>query len=1656
MPRRSFFGGGGRDKKSSSKKQSKLSQKYVQESLRQQQLLQQQKQLQQQQQQQQRRPSGSVSDVSRSLRSQTSSSQDTDPPPHQLVGPTQTVAYSQYVNDINHQRSPPNSNAFQPSGGNIDGQMMMHQHGTLQQQQQQHHQYQVQPNNLHHQQQHQQQTHQGYEEHGQQHQYQTNPTQHEYVQQYPRQNNDVLPYTSQPYPTTHHGGDSSQQTIQHHYQQMTHPIPVPQPHYNVVHHAKPKSLSVANATDEIWRCATDDFRSASHAIQMLRLAIVAEWESQRMMNEESFPKESNGWSYDPSETFLSLQGAALRFHARFEAMKAEKTGVGVTPLGSSSGERDGIEWELTEQAAWEVWEESVRASAALSHACVGPAWYRQIRMRRQLLRESEMRLIYHSYIQQQRSLMLCDDRSQSSSIGGVSMSSTIASMDMSASQSIGMMSGMGAAPTINPPTDMLQMISHTIPEVLPAAMIRFAASAIETSIPPLLTKKTKIFWNPNKKNDSEFLLNSLGEHLREERRWLRRRRRLGDTQRDLAFALFCASAKKDKRANGYGNESTASDSAGANWSIPGCHVPVSSMIHSWLATCQAGWPVPNEFEGGKIPSHTENISTDPSEDHESPIPPKEIVLSATNQVDSTKSNDESGVEFSYWGELVDLTTIDWWYTLKVLRDCSDLVAAGWRPPPTGQVGEEIVLSLVSIAEQGLDILFEATEDEEQLQKERLAAVSCASETLMALKNLALRDVLPSDSLYKLVTSLCHFLSAAESSPSDLNEEAAGAMFQKEILAQRQFVAASAAELLWILLSSEDTACTTTDALLDAIDIDLSKTGKLSDEDCARAAGAIRALSAALWGDPPSVKGVPLLRFFWEPVLDILGQVTSTIFHSNDSTIKSSDIAGHMSCLIVLNEGVFDDKLFVIVLEIVLAFRRLVDSEMVYGSGDLCPTEWEAFTKAIDFGLAPWLLYQGEDPLQLEIYDEISAIFFQLQSFLLKCSQIEVGFHQIVDNDARQYLHLFLLRKITPLLQLADAHKTLSLPSLDGTSIALATIKSWCVTGYLPYREGSWSKRASDLLQEAFALCENISDSNFIGGHLHSPVVRLEALKSLVFDSDDVTSSRNSDMMDSDSMSASISTVTSASVKSGYISKHSLFSLTKNLRDLHLELIKTILLPRLISILAPEHQAQISPDSMSLEPTRVASPLANATCCHSVHTITIAECLDAIEKECILRKFAIRKVGMIFRSRTGEDECRHQLIELLQLTATVQPHMIEDWARGKGGDDPTNFVEGAARESHHIQVEAIRQLETCLNAPFRELPHTHGSVPTILKALCDTAIAHATEGNNLLTLASILPLARLSCAVNGQGIMMSRRRLTKIVPSDILSAISVDDYWSPTCDLNETLPMVSEDHDFNADKDDVAPLIFVRQTQIEGKKEAQGSKDIGMTSSKFSTRRRSKQKSNNNGAREGTTVDFEIVAAVIKSVLQTSSSNYQQRNKSLFDRTVSHRSLTELPSVISTICYIALSSFLSHGMAFPSLDDTAWLNIEYSNVGKDNEELLVARSQTIADFAGVLGHNFVYHLGDKKNNRDIARNVCNALVKLAKSKYSRVVTNACCGIILLLSSLRHSRKSAKIKMDDTSSSFLISFIEYTMSVMTEDTDTIILIPLIDGKYSTYMG
>ena len=318
------------------------------------------------------------------------------------------------------------------------------------------------------------------------------------------------------------------------------------------------------------------------------------------------------------------------------------------------------------------------------------------------------------------------------------------------------------------------------------------------------------------------------------------------------------------------------------------------------------------------------------------------------------------------------------------------------------------------------------------------------------------------------------------------------------------------------------------------------------------------------GDPPTVKGVPLLRFFWEHVIDLFGAVTATYFKADsDAPTATFDIAGHETSIIDLEGRVNDSPCLTIILEIILAFQRLVDSEMVsvnatyrlsnhtsqyinipslipfakvYGAGDLVVTEWESFVKAVDIGISPWLVRRNYgSSLVHEIHIEAMTIFSQITLFLAKCSENESGFHLIVDDDARVYLHQFLLRKIAPLIQSTDSFPRIDSHPVgdDASTLALAVIKSSCVIRYLPFKEGDWAKRASGLLASAF-LVPKIQPANghrYIGGYLHHPLVRLEAIKSLVIDeSSDIDHSTESD---SDSVSTSgVSTITPVSLRSG--------------------------------------------------------------------------------------------------------------------------------------------------------------------------------------------------------------------------------------------------------------------------------------------------------------------------------------------------------------------------------------------------------------------------------------------------------------------------------------------------------------------------------------------
>jgi hypothetical protein len=473
----------------------------------------------------------------------------------------------------------------------------------------------------------------------------------------------------------------------------------------------------------------------------------------------------------------------------------------------------------------------------------------------------------------------------------------------------------------------------------------------------------------------------------------------------------------------------------------------------------------------------------------------------------------------------------------------------------------------------------------------------------------------------------------------------------------------------------------------------------------------------------------------------------------------------------------------------------------------------------------------------------------------------------------------------------------------------------------------------------------------------------------------------------------------------------------------------------------------------------------------------AECFDIIEKEFLLRRFAVKMLGMLFRSRTGESERRHHFIELLQRVAISTPSDVRDWVRHRIKRD-SSLASGTISPSEEIaslRFECMRQIELCLGACFTSLPHTHGNVPGILKALCETAHFYSIEcqGNAeliypvadrlLMILASMLPIARLSCARNGQGVLMSRQHVTKIVPADILSVLSFDELLHNISPLDETLPIVSEENVYNtSDHGDIAPFVYVKQYHAGEKEDSQTFESRQSERSNKETRRHSRRRSAliMNG-KQGTIVDFEPIAASMKLVLSAVSdglsSHHDDGRNLIFDMSITPSSLAQLPSIICIISYSVLSLFLSHGMAFPGIDDMLWLNIDSPSDRCDSEaeNELVSRSQAVSDFAGVLGHLIVSHNDDEKSRTQLlSRRVCNVLVQLSNSKCRKVVQHACCGLISIVSSLRHAfgKKATNGNCYDTEiSDILVSFVEGIIHKLRKESTSSVLIPLIDGKF-----
>lgn len=389
------------------------------------------------------------------------------------------------------------------------------------------------------------------------------------------------------------------------------------------------------------------------------------------------------------------------------------------------------------------------------------------------------------------------------------------------------------------------------------------------------------------------------------------------------------------------------------------------------------------------------------------------------------------------------------------------------------------------------------------------------------------------------------------------------------------------------------------------------------------------------------------------------------------------------------------------------------------------------------------------------------------------------------------------------------------------------------------------------------------------------------------------------------------------------------------------------------------------------------------------------------------------------------------------------------------------------ETYRLRLEALRQMELCLRAPFSELPHTHGSVPIILKALGETASFFVKEKRSstqsmglgqyimsLLTLASVIPLARLGCTLDGRGLIMPKDCVTSIIPEDLLSAVSSDAVIGSIFSSDE-LYVLSEEQNLFADQLSIAPFVVAHLPRADDENES-----ISLQNNMFLPRksRRKRERSRGQDGKEGTTVDFEPVASVLKHVLQHCPGPDHRVHKSieLRDGTITSNSLSLLPSKIRMVCYQALSSFFSHGMtsSFFDSESLCWLQNSRSDFGDE----LVLKSQMILSFCGAIGRFHLSQDVEYETKESLTTQLCNILIELIVSKQQIAVENACWGLRLILGYLRVgiSEENSQASTIDANTTFVEKsfepILECACSVLeTNDSTPTALLPIVNGKF-----
>jgi hypothetical protein len=635
--------------------------------------------------------------------------------------------------------------------------------------------------------------------------------------------------------------------------------------------------------------------------------------------------------------------------------------------------------------------------------------------------------------------------------------------------------------------------------------------------------------------------------------------------------------------------------------------------------------------------------------------------------------------------------------LTIAQALTDLLAARWQPHPGTTT--TLVDGLLQSARVATRILLSSRWQQD------VTLLSIVAEVVAALSSLGSNGLIPACRFATTVEELCALKVDMVSGMMDDNTKPFAPAIEEQrestqlevFNVQRDACIGDISGLLWVLLAKETSAGTVIDALLEILNAvnSFSPLCKLSTPDWTedqslitkQAGVAMRAISVAVWGNPPQTLIVPSLRIYWHATINVLHQVSSSVVVWMEQ-FGGCDDDGLSSALCTVDLCELAQNCFE-------CLNMAIEKEICGGRGSLTGSEWDVLVLCLQEGILPWLSSPKGDKHTLRL---AQSVFLLLGDFLDKCTQVVTV--PCAEFGLQKRLYELILRDVTPCL-----------PESISGPLGSATIRCWAKFGVFPHKLEEWSRTVMCLLEEAFRR----SESNT---YVHPAHVRLEALRVITVE-------------DGPTGNAVLSTVEDEEPeRDRRMPIPSLLVITQHVREQYLELIGTSVIPVLKEIMFSHGVAPSQNDESTESPATVTQvqdswseekALAKDTAEALCRGMNPSSSMDSHA----LELYAVRLVGGLYRGVSGDRNHRALFISILHSVARNRV-FLEDESLAECQD---------ARKLSHpfsIRAAAANELVRCLEASCTTLPHSHECVPRIVEALCallDDFSVHLAAGMN---------------------------------------------------------------------------------------------------------------------------------------------------------------------------------------------------------------------------------------------------------------------------------------------------------------------------------------